>query len=364
MNLELGPYHGQLPAPIKLKLTVSGNLVESAEYETGYCYRGVEKSLLKQNWFTGPLYAARVDPEGAVFGELAFVLALEELLAVSVPDRAQQVRLVLCELARVQCHLAFFARLARTVNSTSMFHYCLRDREVVLDLFELVTGSRYGMGLVCVGGLSQDVTEGFLERVQQFCEVMRFRMREYRDIFIEHHVLSQRLQAVASVTKVRALEMGVTGPNARACGDDRDLRKDRPYSGYTLLANHAIGGDWSSGFSDAYQRLVYRGLEIEQSLELLERSSKGMKSGAFRGFSGRGAVRVPRGEAYATVESSRGVFGVYLVSDGQDHPSQIKFRVPSTFSLSLIPEILAGVELEDVPVAVASLDLCIPEVDR
>ena len=362
---EIGPYHPALPGPMILKLKLDGEVIVSGEVETGFLHKGLEKSFEVHSWQAAIPYADRLDPEGAVFGELALCLAVEEIADIKVSRRAQTIRVIVAELSRVSCHLGCLARMARTVGAETMVHYVLRDRERILDLFELLTGSRFSLGFLRYGGVSEDVTEGFIERVVDVCDLIRIRLKEYNDLFSFNFAFLKRSAWIGMLSKESIRGCGLTGPNARASGLPMDVRKTHPYSGYELLDFEVPTGLGEGGaIGDAHDRFVIRLREITQSLEILKQAAESMPPGPFAQGKILRDYCVSSGEAYSRVESSRGLLGCHVVSDGNNHPVRVQFRTPSAGHLACVPGLLTGLRLEDVSVVLASLDIGISEVDR
>jgi NADH-quinone oxidoreductase subunit D len=306
-----------------------------------------------------------LDPEGSVFGELSVCLAVEDLLGVQVPPRAQAIRLALCELTRISSHLAFIVRIAHAVGADTMAQYVLRDRERILDLFELLTGARFSLNFLRFGGVRLDITEGFVERVQDVCETIRARIKEYNDLFTFNHAFLKRTVGVGVISTDFVKKMGVTGPNARAAGIPFDVRKEYPYCGYEALEFEVPMGLGDHGIvGDCHDRFLLRLREISQSVILLKQVCETMTAGPFNARKSDQDLNVPAGEAYSRIESPRGLLSCHLVSEGGETPKLVQFRTPSSESLSILPALLLGLRIEDLPVLLHSLDLSVSEVDK
>lgn len=362
---EIGPYHGALPGPVRLKLSLDGEVIVRGQVETGYLHRGLEKAMELHRWQSAIAYSDHLDPENAVFGELALCMAVESVARVSVSPRAQYIRMIVCELSRISSHLGFIARMAKVVSSGSAFHFVLRDREKVIDLLELLTGARFSLNFLRFGGVSADVTEGFVERVIEVCDLIRIRLKEYNDLFTFNDAFMRRTAFIGVTPLYLVQKYGVTGPNARSAGLDFDVRKNHPYSGYDLLDFQSPVGTGEGGtLGDAHDRFIVRLKEISHSLEMLKHLVDSIPTGEFQGLVVNKDFKVPTGEAFARVESSRGFLGCHLVSDGGVTPGRVQFRTPSQASLMVVPELIIGTRLEDLPVIMASLDIGVAEVDR
>ena len=362
---NIGPYDPALPGPMGMSLLLDGEVVVSAELETGYLHRGIEKTFEKQLWKSAISYSDRVDPEGAVFGELALCLAVEEIANFSVPQRAQDIRVILAELARISAHMGYIVKVAHAVNSETMVHYVLRDREKVLDLLELVAGARFSINFLRFGGVQADVTEGFIERVLEVCEILRVRLKEYNDLFTYNHAFIKRTLGIGILSAERARVFGITGPNARASGLGFDARKVHPHSGYDRLDFEVpLALSTEKTIGDSNDRFLVRLREIAVSIEILRQVAEHIVPGEFLSHKSDDIYCIPAGEAYARVESARGLLGCHVVSDGGSKPHRVQYRVPSVAHLSAVPDLVAGIRLEDLPVVLASMGLGLAEADR
>lgn len=360
---EIGPYHGALPGPMRLKLRLDGEVIVSGRVETGFLHRGLEKSFELHSWQASIAYADRMDPESAVFGELALCLAVEEIAEIEVPARAQSIRVILSELTRISAHMGFIVRMARAVGAETMVHYVLRDRERVLDLFELLTGARFSLNFLRFGGVKADITEGFIERVLEVCDLIHIRLKEYNDLFTYNHAFLRRTADTGVVSASMIAKFGITGPAARGSGVELDVRKAHPYSGYDKL-DFIVPVETGTGSGGAHARFLVHLREIAQSVAILRQSVERVPSGEFQIARIEKEFAVPAGEGYSRIESSRGLLGCHVVADDTAHPARVQFRTPTSAHLALIPELLSGIRLEDLPVVLLSLDLGIAEADR
>lgn len=362
---EIGPYHGSLPAPMRLILSLDGEIIDECRVETGFLHRGLEKTFEIHSWKASIPYADHLDPEVAIFGGLVFCMAVEEIAEIGVSERAQCIRLIIAELSRVSAHLAYMLRMAKAVGSDVILHYLLRDREKILDLFELLTGARFSLNFVRFGGVRADVTEGFLERVLETCETIRIRMKEYNDLFTFNHIFLKRTTHVGCLSLSLIRKCGITGPNARASGIPLDLRKSMPQLGYQRIEFEVpIGSGERGELGDVHDRFLLRLREITQSMEILRQLLDQLPSGPYSNEKFEKNFFIPSGEAYSCIESSRGWLGCHVVSDGKDFPGRVQFHPPTIANLMALPDLIQGVRIEDLPVVLASLDLGIAEADR
>ncbi len=364
-HLSWGPSDPALPGVFRLRAEAEGDLIRRAEIETGYLHKGLEKSLERRNWFTSMIAVDRLEPESALASELAFCIAVEEICNIQVPRRAQVIRLILCELGRVGSHLNFLARLALATGFETVSHYILRERELVLDLFELMTGRRFNPNFFRFGGVAADITEGFIERIHEATRLIEIRLREYHALMIENRAFVDRLAWQGILSAESAVLKGLTGPSARASGSRFDLRKAEPYSGYDQFDFRVPIGTGTRGtIGDGFDRVMVRLEEIRESLLLLSHAVDSVPAGDYLAFHTTPDFTVPAGEAYSRVESPRGMLACHVVSDGGFHPVRIQWRTPSSSNIEILPEILRGVTLQDLPVILASFNLSIAEVDR
>jgi NADH-quinone oxidoreductase subunit D len=278
---EIGPYHGSLPGPMRLKLKLDGEIVVSGEVETGFLHRGLEKAFELHTWQAAVSYADHLDPEGAVFGELALCMAVEEVAEIEVPPRAQCIRVILSELTRISSHMGFIVRMARAVGAETMVHYVLRDRERILDLFELLAGARFSLNFLRFGGVKADITEGFIERVLEVCDLVQVRLKEYNDLFTFNHAFLKRTIDNGVIRPELIAKYGVTGPTARGSGVSFDVRKAHPYSGYQAL-DFLTPVESGPGSGGAHSRFLVHLREIAQSVAILRQSAERVPSGEFQ----------------------------------------------------------------------------------
>ncbi|MEO5969547.1 MAG: hypothetical protein ABIQ95_06435 [Bdellovibrionia bacterium] len=362
---EIGPYHGSLPAPMRMSLSLDGEIIASCKVETGFLHRGLEKTCELHPWQAVISYADHLDPEVAVFGELAVCLAVEEIGDIEIPPRAKSIRIILCELSRISAHLTFIVRMAKAVGSETIIHYVLRDREKILDLFELLTGARFSLNFLRFGGVNADVTDGFIERVLEVCEMIRIRMREYNDLFTFNQGFLNRTSCLAVISPELIRTCGITGPNSRAAGNPFDIRKNAAYLGYDELDFEVpVGRGEGGSIGDVHDRFLLRLREITQSMEILKQIAEAVPIGNYINPNIEKGYVVPAGEAYSRIESSRGLLGCHVVSDGKSNPSRIQFRPPTLANLMAVSYLVPGIRIEDLPVVLSSLDLGIAEADR
>lgn len=363
----LGPFQASLPGPLMLTLDLDGEVICGVSLSTGFCEKRIELSMEAHPWQRQILLADHLDPEAAFFGELVVVQTVESIAGIKLTERALAVRVILSEFSRILGHLGALMRVARACGAETAMHYILRDREHFLDLLELLTGSRFAPHFLRFGGSAQEMTDGFIERVVQVCDSQKVRLKEYNDVLTYSRTFLNRTANVGIMSRQLALDCGVTGPNLRACGVSRDLRKNGITKGYEKMDFDVEVGEGAAGtIGDSHDRVVVRLKEILQSIRILKQQADRFEGAHHIEENIRTPkdFRTPAGEAYSRVESNRGVLGCHIISDGQLTPRRVSFRTPSQASISVVPELLKGAMVSDVPVILATLDLSLSEVDK
>lgn len=361
---EVGPLHAILPGPFVLRLVLDGEIVVSSQIENGFTYRGLERAMESQPWGAQSVYADRLDPENAIFCEMVVCQAVEQILGLTIPVRAKVVRTLLSEMNRISSHLLYMSKMARATGCETAMHFLLRDRERFLDLFELITGSRSSFNYVRIGGISNDVTDGFVERLVQCCDMVLGRVKEYNHLLTFNHAFLKRTAYVGIIYPHQVHNFGITGPNARASGVAFDLRKDRPYASYAELEFSVPLGKGEFGApGDCYDRFLIRVREIEESVHLIKQASESLPTGKFFLPPIEGA-EIPAGEAISRVETPRGMLICHVISEGGVRPARVHFSTPSQGHLSVLPDVLNGARVGDLAPVLASFDLSLSEADR
>jgi len=314
-------------------------------------------------WITTLPFAERVDVESSIFGAWVYCLAVEKLAEVEIPERAKIIRIIVGELNRISCHLNSLVRLAKSMNAEVVQHHILRDREVILDLFELLTGARFNYSYLRFGGVVSDITEGFIDRLDRVCrDLLPRRVKEYNDLFSFNVSFRDRAEEIGRVSSEQVLGAHLTGPNARASGATLDLRVDDPFGGYESFDLKPIKPeDSTKNASTVHDRLIYRLKEIGLSAEVIKEAINKLPEGEFK--APIDLESLPKGEAMARVESSRGVLSCHLISEGKA-PSRVSFSPSSLSTLGGLHQLIQGARVEDLGPILASLDISVSEVDR
>lgn len=366
VSYSVGPYSPYFAGPLKINFQLDGEVIVKAEVERGFAHKGLESLIENRRWEQIIPLVSRLDLESSCYGELVFCLAIERLLELEIPKRAKLIRVVICELTRIACHLKFFSQVAQSVEAPTVVHYLLRDREKILDLFELLTGSRFSLSLFKVGGVTTDTTEGFLDRVMALTDLIQYRIKEYNDVFSFNYGFLRRSCGIGVLSQEVANSFGVTGSNLRASGMRYDVRKFRPYSAYDELEFSLPLGQGEYGIQgDCNDRYLVRLRELTESIQLIRQSCQAIRPGdCDSGFKIQDFQSVPAGEVYEEVESPRGTLGCLIQSSGQLGPRGFRFNVPSLGHIQALEEILVGERMENVALITSSMGISIPELDR
>ncbi|EST35264.1 NADH dehydrogenase subunit D [Streptomycetaceae bacterium MP113-05] len=400
--VNMGPQHPSTHGVIRLILEIDGETVTEARCGVGYLHTGIEKSLEYRTWTQGSTFVTRMDYLTSFHNETAYCMAVEKLLGIEdqVPDRATILRVLLMELNRISSHLVAIATGGMELGATTVMVYGFRDREMVLDLFELITGLRMNHAFIRPGGLAQDLPPGAVDSIRETVKTLRKNFGEYDSLASNNPIFKARLQNVAHLDLTGCMALGLTGPILRSTGLPHDLRKTDPYCGYETYDFEVPTTDTC----DAYGRFLIRVDEMRQSLRIVEQCLDRLEPGPVMvgdkkiawpaqlalGPDGLGnsldhirnimgtsmealihhfklvteGFRVPPGQAYVSVESPKGELGVHAVSDGGTRPYRVHFRDPSFAHMQAIAAMCEGGQVADVIVTIASIDPVLGGVDR
>ncbi len=358
--LNIGPAHPSTHGVCRLKALLDGEVIIDIECVFGYLHRGVEK-LAEERTYTGVISLTdRLDYLASMSNNLAYCQSVEKLAGISVPERAQYLRVIMVELQRIASHLI---AVGAFVNDCGAFMtpilYMLREREKILDLFEMASGQRLTYNYMRPGGLSQDVPDEFLPALSKFIDQMPGCIDEYDRLLAENEILLARAKGVGILPPEMAISIAASGPVLRASGVKWDIRKADPYAVYDRFEFEVPTG--SAG--DCYDRYRVRVQEMRQSVHIIKQAMAQLPSGPVRSKVPH-LIRPPVGEAYARIESPRGELGFYLVSDNSIAPYRCHIRAPSLINLSALREMIIGWKIADAIIIFGSIDICMGEVDR
>ena len=358
--LNLGPQHPSTHGVLRVVLKMDGEVIIDAVPDMGYLHRGVEKLSEHRTYPMVIVLSDRNDYLSAMLNNWAFCLAVEKLLKVEIPPRAEYIRIIVGELNRIASHMVFYGTFGIDMGAFTPFLYAFgRDREEILDLFEEICGARITYNFIRVGGVMLDEPEGWIGRVKAFVERMKPRLKEYDNLLSFNPIFMDRTVGVGILSKVKAIELGATGPILRASGVSIDLRRDEPYGLYQNFKFDIPTGN----NGDCYDRYMVRRREITESLRIVEQASETIPSGPVMGKVSK-VYRPGPGEVYAQLEAPRGWLGSYIVSDGTDRPYRHKIRPPSFVNLHTLAELCRGLKVADVIAVLGSIDFVLGEVDR
>ena len=384
MLLNMGPQHPSTHGVLRLLLELDGETVVNCISDIGYLHTGIEKNMEAKTYQKAEVMTDRLDYMNTIGNNLAYVMAVEKLVDLDVPPRAQALRVILTELQRIASHLVWLGTSGLDLAAMSMFLYCFRERELILDIFELVSGQRMMTTYIRPGGVWRDVPVEFEKAVRDFIKLFPKRVDEYETLLTKNPLFIDRMVDIGYLDAATALQYGVTGPMLRASGVDWDLRKVRPYMGYEQY-------DFKVPVrteGDTYARYLVRIDELRESLKIVDQALNKLPMGPVRsdnrkfvppprseiGTSMESLIHhfklwtegfpAPKASIYSAVESPRGELGVYLEGDGGPKPHRIHMRTPSFDNLAVLPELVKGHLVADLVAILASTDIVLGDIDR
>ena len=384
MFLNLGPNHPSVHGAFRIALQLDGEILVDAVPDIGYHHRGAEKMAERQSWHTFIPYTDRIDYLGGVMNNLPYVMAVEKMAGIEAPERAKVIRIMLAEMFRICSHLLFYGTFAQDVGQLSPIFYMFVERERIFNIIESICGARMHPGWFRIGGVAQDLPEGWDMRVRELLEFMPPRIDEYDAMVLNNGVLKRRTQGIGAYDTREAFDWGVTGAGLRATGLEWDFRKQRPYAGYDNFEFDvpiAVNGD-------CYDRCAVRVEEMRQSLKIIKQCLDNMPGGPYKSehplttpprrketlrdietlinhfLSVSWGPVVPPDEATVAIEATKGINSYYLVSDGSGGSYRTRIRTPSFAHLQMIPHISNGFMVADLIAIIASIDFVMADVDR
>lgn len=359
MVLNVGPQHPATHGVFRLLLAIDGELITNAEPIIGYMHRGYEKLVEVRDYRQITNLVSRMDWLSGLNNELPLNIAIERLMEIDVPPRAQFLRVVMCEMNRILNHIMFFQSFAAELGSITPTFYAFREREDIQFALEMATGGRMHFGYFRPGGLKEDVPRGFLERSLKSVRQVIERLPDYEALLIENEIFKARTIDVGVLSKQVIYSHGVSGPIARGSRVDMDVRKDEPYLVYDQLDFDIPVGEKGDCF-DRFWVLLH---EIVESARIVEQAIEGLPSGPILGKAPR-VVAPPPGEIYVRCENPLGELGMYLISDGDRRPYRIKIRTPSFSNVSALPNMLKGTLVADMVAIFGSFFFVLGDIDR
>ena len=358
--INFGPVHPSTHGVYRMRATLDGEVVLDIEPVVGYLHRGIEK-LAEQRTWTGVIpMTDRLDYISSMSNNLAYVMSVEKLAGIKVPERAEYIRVIMVELQRIGNHLIAAGSFLNDCGAYfTPFLYMFREREKIVDLFEMVSGQRLLYNYMRIGGVSQDLPEEFMPALKKFLQKMPHMVDEFDFLLKENEILLARAKGVGILTQETAINCSMSGPVLRSTGIARDLRKVDPYSIYDRFEFDIPVGEQG----DCYDRFRVRIEEMRQSLRILEQAVKQIPEGPARAEVPH-LIRPPKGEAYAHIEAPKGELGFYLVSDGSIAPYRCHIRPTSLINLTALREMVRGWKVADLIIIFGSIDITLGEVDR
>ena len=386
MTINMGPQHPSTHGVLRLILTIEGETVVKAVPDIGFLHTGIEKTAEAKTYHQALVLTDRMDYLSPLCNNLGYSLAVEKLLDIEdeITGKIKYVRVLLAELQRIASHLVWLGTHALDLGAMTVFLYCFREREMILDIFEEISGVRMMTSYICPGGLQADLTPAFDSKVRAFTSIFPDRLQEYHDLLTNNQIWMERTKGVGTLSAKDAIAYGASGPVLRGSNVVWDIRKALPYSGYEKFDfDIPVGKN-----GDVYDRYLVRMLEMEQSLKIANQALEGMPAGAYRVNNPKVApppkwqitgsmealihhfklytegYRPPKGEVFVRTEAPKGELGFYIVSDGTAKPYRMHVRAPSFANLEALPLMIEGCFLADVVAAIGSIDIVLGEVDR
>ncbi len=358
--LNMGPQHPSTHGVLRVILRLDGERVIDADLVIGYIHRGIEKLSENRDWTQIITLTDRMDYVAAATNNLGYCETVEKLMSLEVPRRARYIRTILAELQRMASHCLWLGTHAMDIGAMTVFLYALRERELILDLFEEYCGARLTYNAMRVGGLPLDIPPGWDRKVRAFCDIMASKVPEYEELLTNNRIWLERTRDIGVISGPDAIAIGLSGPPLRGSGVLRDVRKDEPYAAYDEFEFDIPLG--SRG--DTYDRYLVRMEEFRQSLRIVRQALDGLPEGPVMGKVPR-LIKPPAGETYHAIESPKGELGFFIVADGKSmSPYRLRVRPPSFCNLQALRQLIRGHLVADVVALIGTIDIVLGEVDR
>jgi NADH-quinone oxidoreductase subunit D len=384
MTISMGPQHPSTHGVLRLELVLDGEMVVKTTPDIGYLHTGMEKLFEHKKYQQGIVITDRMDYLNPLGNNLAYVMAVEKLLGLEIPERAQTIRVLMCELQRIASHLVWLGTHALDIGAMTVFFYCFREREKILNLIEAASGGRLTPSYFRIGGLMMDLPSGFERRVKQFTDAFPGAADEFDSLLTGNRIFQKRTQNVGRISAEDAIDWGLSGPSLRGSGVALDLRRAAPYTGYEKY-DFDIPVEYDG---DVWARYKVRMREMRESHKIVLQALSRLRPGSVKAdapkvvLPDREAMKthmdalihhflivaegfdVPAGEVYHAIEASKGELGVYIRSEGGPKPARVHFRGPSFVNLSALPLMAEGAMVADIVAIIGSLDIVLGEIDR
>ena len=384
MTLNMGPQHPSTHGVLRIVLELEGETIITAAPDIGFLHTGIEKEFEQKNWQQAVTLTDRVDYLANLSNNLVYALAVEKLLQIEIPARAQWTRVMMTEFSRLNSHLVWLGTHALDIGAMTMFFYCFREREDILRIFEMFSGQRMMTSYIRIGGLALEPPRGWQQAVGKFIRAFPSKVDEYEELLNANPIWMQRTQGVGFISLEDMLDLGITGPMLRGAGLNWDIRKSEPYSSYEKF-DFKVPVETSN---DVWSRYRVRIQEMRESAKIITQALEGMPEGAWQADAPHVVLperekmktqmesliyhfkivtegfRVPAGEAYQCIEAPRGEIGYYVVSDGTSKPYRVHMRTPSFGNLQGLPKMLENTLIADSIAALGSMDFVLGDTDR
>jgi NADH-quinone oxidoreductase subunit D len=358
--LNAGPQHPSTHGVFRMRLTLDGEVIQDVEPVFGYLHRGIEKLAEGMSYPQDIVFTDRLDYLASMTNNQAYVVAVEKLAGIQAPERAEYLRVIMAELMRISSHLMAVGFLLNDIGAfLTPLLYMYREREKILDLFDMVCGQRLTYNYMRIGGVSQDIPEEFIPALKKFIDSLPGFINEYEQLLATNEIVLVRTKNVGILSKEAAINYSAAGPVLRGSGVKWDIRKADPYSVYERFKFEVPVGS----VGDIYDRYRVRIKEMNQSIAIIKQAMEQIQPGEIQTKIPK-VLRPPKGEAYGHIEGPKGELGFYLVSDGGTNPYRLHVRPPSLINLTALKELLVGVKIADAMAIFGSIDICVGEVDR
>jgi NADH-quinone oxidoreductase subunit D len=357
--INMGPQHPSTHGVLRLVVSLQGEMVKNVQPHIGYIHRGIEKMCESITYPQIIHLTDRMDYLSAHQNNEVVCLLVEKALEVDIPDRIKVIRTIMSELSRLQSHQLFWATFGMDLGGQTCYFYGLRDREMILDIFEETTGGRMIVSYNCPGGLMYDIHPTFQKKVKDYIKYFRKKLPEYDTILTGNVIFHERTRGIGNLSLQDAISYGITGPSGRASGFSCDVRKHEPYSAYDRVQfNEVLFNE-----GDSFHRYIARVEEMRQSMNIIEQLIDNIPEGPYA-VKMKPVIKLPEGEYFQRVETARGELGLYVVSDGNKNPYRAKFRSPNFVNLGVLNHLTKGFKIADLIAIAGSLDFVIPDMDR
>ena len=357
--INIGPQHPATHGVLHLVVTLNGETIRKVEPHLGYIHRSIEKMCESLSYRQFIYTTSRMDYLSSHINNHACALCVENGIQVEIPERAQVIRVLMDELTRIASHLLWWGAMAMDVGAITPFFYAFREREMINDIMEETCGARLTMNYVVPGGVMMDIHPNFQRRVKELLLQFKHKLPEYHELVTDNVIFQSRTKGVGYLSADDAVSYGTSGPTARGSGVSCDIRKLYPYDVYSKLEfSECLAKE-----GDTFARYLVRMNELEQSIRIVEQLIDNIPEGDFQAKT-KAVLKLPKGEFYQRVETARGEFGVYMISEGAMQPYRIKFRSPGFSNLSALDHMARGAKIGDLVAIMGSLDLVIPDIDR